>query len=135
MRFKIEKTKKSDIDLTPILDMMFIILIFFMVAATFDLNRSIKLSLPKSFAGESSIEKNKIIIEVDREGTISVNGNVIDILELSQEIKSIDNYKEATVYLLGDDYANYKIIIEIIDVLKLLGLTDISLVTEKKEGL
>ncbi|HOJ64942.1 MAG TPA: biopolymer transporter ExbD [Spirochaetota bacterium] len=135
MRFRIEKNKKSDIDLTPILDMMFIILIFFMVAATFDLNRSIKVSLPKSFAGESSIEKNKIIIEVDREGKISVNGNIVDILELSNEIKSFDNYKESTVYLLGDDEANYRDIIEIIDILKLLEITDISLVTEKREGL
>ncbi len=132
MKFKITKTNKQTVDLTPILDMMFIILIFFMVSATFDLNRSIKMKLPKSFAGESAISKEKILIEVDSNGNISLNGEIAEIHDLSNKIKEIENFSTSTVYLLGDNDTGYKNIISILDILKVMGISDISLVTEEK---
>lgn len=132
MKFKITKTNKQSLDLTPILDMMFIILIFFMVSATFDLNRSIKMKLPKSFAGESAISKEKILIEVDSNGNISLNGEISEIHDLSNKIKEIENFSTSTVYLLGDNNTGYKNIISILDILKVMGISDISLVTEEK---
>ncbi|HOE99765.1 MAG TPA: biopolymer transporter ExbD [Spirochaetota bacterium] len=132
MKFKTAKTNKQGVDLTPILDMMFIILIFFMVSATFELNRSIKMKLPKSFAGESAISKEKILIEVDSAGNISLNGETTEIHNLSNKIKEIDNFSTSTIYLLGDNDTGYKNIIAILDILKVMGISDISLVTEEK---
>jgi len=132
MKFKTTKTNKQAVDLTPILDMMFIILIFFMVSATFDLNRSIKMKLPKSFAGESAISKEKVLIEVDSTGNISLNGETTEIHDLSNKIKEIENFSTSTVYLLGDADTGYKNIITILDILKVMGISDISLVTEEK---
>lgn len=132
MKFKIAKTNKQSVDLTPILDMMFIILIFFMVSATFDLNRSIKMKLPKSFAGESAISKEKVLIEVDSSGNITLNGETTEIQDLSNKIKEIENFSTSTVYLLGDADTDYKNIITILDILKVMGISDISLVTEEK---
>lgn len=122
------------IDLTPLMDVMFIILIFFMVAATFELNRTIKLSLPKSLSGESKISKDKLIIEVGADGEISLNGEIIRLSQLSEQIQQTDNYGECTVYILGDENADYRYIVEVIDVLKVLSVSDISLVTDDKEG-
>ena len=135
MKFITAKKDKSSIDLTPLLDMIFIILIFFMVAATFDLNRSIKLNLPKSFSGESNISKDKILIEVDSDGNISLNGEITEMNDIASKIGEFDNFSESTVYLLGDKESNYKYIIEILDILKIIGISDISLVTDEKEEL
>ena len=120
MQFKFLKNKNNDLDLTPLTDMVFLVLLFFMVGATFDLNRSLKLELPKSFVGESDISKTKIVIEIDEEGNTFLNGSKIFLTNLSEEIKRIENYKS---------------IIGVIDVLKILDITSISLVTEPKEEL
>lgn len=135
MKFKIPSKNKGDLDFTPLLDIIFLVLIFFMVAASFDLNRSLKLKLPKSFSAESDIRKNNIVIEVNQDGLISINGEEVNIRELASKIKQIKDYTNSSVYLLGDLNANYKYVIEVIDVLKILDLSNISLVTEQKENL
>ena len=135
MKFRYRSARQQQgIDLTPLMDVMFIILIFFMVAATFELNRTIKLSLPKSLSGESKISKDKILIEVGPDGELSLNGDLIHLNQLSETIQQIENYAESTVYILGDENADYRYIVEVIDVLKVLSITDISLVTDDKEG-
>ena len=135
MKFQYKSARQQQgIDLTPLMDVMFIILIFFMVAATFELNRTIRLSLPKSLSGESKISKDKILIEVGPDGEISMNGEVMHINQLSESIQQVENYADATVYVLGDENADYRYIVEVIDVLKVLSINDISLVTDDKEG-
>ena len=135
MKFRYRSARQQQgIDLTPLMDVMFIILIFFMVAATFELNRTIKLSLPKSLSGESKISKDKILIEVGPDGEVSFNGELIHLNQLSERIQQTENYAESTVYILGDENADYRYIVEVIDVLKVLSITDISLVTDDKEG-
>ena len=135
MKFRYRTARQQQgIDLTPLMDVRFIILIFFMVAATFELNRTIKLSLPKSLSGESKISKDKILIEVGPDGELSLNGDLIHLNQLSETIQQIENYAESTVYVLGDENADYRYIVEVIDVLKVLSITDISLVTDDKEG-
>lgn len=135
MKFSYSKNNKSGLDLTPLLDMIFIVLIFFMVAATFDLNRTIQLKLPKAFSGESGLSKDKILIEINNEGIISVNGDITEIQDISSVIREIDNFINCTVYLLADKDSYYKYVIEILDILKILGISNVSLVTDEKEEL
>ncbi len=134
MRFAYKRAREHQgLDLTPLMDVMFIILIFFMVAATFELNRTIKLSLPKSLTGDSKISKDKILIEVGQGGEICLNGEIISINDLSGGLQQIENYANCTVYVLGDENASYKYVVEVIDLLKVLSISDISLVTDDKE--
>ena len=94
MKFQYKSARQQQgIDLTPLMDVMFIILIFFMVAATFELNRTIRLSLPKSLSGESKISKDKILIEVGPDGEISLNGEVMHLSQLSEQIQQIEHHK------------------------------------------
>lgn len=136
MRFKIpEKDRKSSLDITPLLDIIFLVLIFFMVSVTFGLDRSIKLTLPKSFVSESSIASQKIVIEVGGDSRVALNGEEILLNDLSARIKGIDNFSSRSVYIFADNQTPYKTIIGIMDILKLLGLDSISLVTDAKEDL
>ncbi|HOV14859.1 MAG TPA: biopolymer transporter ExbD [Spirochaetota bacterium] len=135
MKFKILKKKTNDLDLTSLTDIIFLVLLFFMVGASFDINRSLKLDLPKSFAGEGNISKNKIIIEIDKRNSIYFQGYPVEISDIHSKIVSVSDYKKMDVYILGDEDANYKTIIKVLDILKILGITNISLVTEPKEEL
>ncbi|HPO49338.1 MAG TPA: biopolymer transporter ExbD [Spirochaetota bacterium] len=135
MRLKILKKKSSELDLTPLTDVIFLVLLFFMVGASFDINRSLKLELPKSFAGEGNISKNKIVIEIDSSDNIFFQGKNTDVNDISSEIVKIENYIDMEVFILGDENSSYKAIIKVLDILKILGVTNISLVTEPKEEL
>lgn len=136
MRFKIpEKDRRSSLDITPLLDIIFLVLIFFMVSVTFGLDRSIKLTLPKSFVSESSIAGQKIVIEVGSDSRVALNGEEILLNDLSAGIKNLNNYQTLSVYIFADNETPYKTIIGIMDILKLLGLDSISLVTDAKEDL
>jgi len=135
MKFKLAKKKSSELDLTSLTDIIFLVLLFFMVGASFDLNRSLKLELPKSFAGEGNISKDKIIIEIDRSNTIFFQGEETQIDDIHSQIVKIEDYIKKDVYILGDEESNYRSIVKIIDILKILGITSVSLVTEPKEEL
>lgn len=135
MKFKILKKRTTELDLTSLTDIIFLVLLFFMVGASFDINRSLKIDLPKSFAGEGSISKTKIVIEIDKNNNIFFQGNNIDVNSISSEITKLPEYKNMDVYLLGDEDADYKNIVKVLDVLKILDITNISLVTEPKEEL
>jgi biopolymer transport protein ExbD len=135
MKFKGSSVRKSGLDITPLLDIIFLVLIFFMVAATFDLNRSLKLVLPKAFSSESDISKDRIIIEVDEDGTVAVNGEETMIAELAGVIKQYEDYTTYTVYVFGDMETSYRNIVAVIDVLKIMEINAISLVTDVKDQL
>ena len=135
MKFKFFKKKNIELDLTSLTDIIFLVLLFFMVGASFDINRSLKLDLPKSFAGEGNISKTKIVIEIDKDNNVFFQGDNIDINGISLELTKIENYRDMDIFILGDENSNYKTIIKVLDILKILGITNISLVTEPKEEL
>ena len=135
MKVKLPAKKKEGLDLTPMTDMVFIILIFFIVGASFELNRSIRIELPEAMTGESSLERTKIMIEVSADGRIYMDYRPVDRQNLTGEIRRIEGFRELSVYLIGDSGVSYGLMIEILDLLKLMGLSDILLVTRAKEGL
>lgn len=135
MRYKFFQKPKDSIDMTPLMDIIFLVLIFFMVGATFEMNRSLKITLPSALTSEGKLTEKKIFIEADPNGTIAVNGNPIDLLSLSETILNLHPNEETEIYILGDENVPYKTVIQIMDVIKILGLDKISLVTSLKKEL
>lgn len=134
MRYKRKKHINSNIDMTSLLDIIFLVLIFFIIAASFDINRSLTLDIPESFISQSDISQDKIVIEIDSNSNIVVNGEASSLETLASSIRTIDNYQNSSIYLFGDKKTNYEKIISILDILKMLGLNQISLVTDSKES-
>lgn len=135
MKYKGFHKHKESIDMTPLLDIIFLVLIFFMVGATFELNRALKMSLPDTLTSDGNISENKIIIEIDKNSKIAVNGVIVEEKEFSDKILSLTPNEDTETYILGDEYVPYKTVIKAIDILKLLGINKISLVTDLQEGL
>lgn len=134
MKYRFLNKKSDSIDITPLLDIVFLVLIFFMIGASFDLNRALQMSVPETFTSEGSIQENKILIEIDQRGSIAVNGETAGIYDLSKKISSLRTREDVMVYIMADKNVAYNNVIEVMDILKVLGIQNISLVTGAKKS-
>ncbi len=118
-------------DLTPLIDVVFILLIFFIVTSTFRKNEhKLVISLPTSEYGKQIKAKEEITIALS-ESEIAFNGKILTLDELDIELASVIN-KKNPVFSRIDQDVKYEKIIMLFDLLKKYGLENIVLTTEKK---
>ncbi|MGL4308051.1 MAG: ExbD/TolR family protein [Cetobacterium sp.] len=126
---KKRKKKKSMLapDLTPLIDVVFLLLIFFMVVSNFDKYSSFNLKLPKAALEEKQKEKelpSQLIIDKDGNYFIKNNKNEIPVTldNLSEKLSGV---KEISI--TADKNLNYEVIVQAIGKLKNLGIEKIGL--------
>lgn len=118
------------LDLTPLIDVVFILIIFFIVTSSFKKeNFALNLTLPQGANSAKMIEKNRITIELN-ENDIAYNGEKIDFIKLQEKLESIAN-KEDSITVKIDKSVPYQKVVELLDILQFNNLSNLSLVTEK----
>lgn len=119
-------------DMTPLIDVVFILLIFFIVTSVFKKEElALLLNLPKSQAQELQVEKEQITIEISPE-EIALRGKVITPDALEEELKQIKDKKRAIIVRIDSDVVYSKIVV-ILNLLQKYGLNSLALVTKKEE--
>ncbi|WP_419770278.1 MAG: ExbD/TolR family protein [Candidatus Marinarcus sp.] len=128
--------KKREIiipDITPLIDVVFILLIFFIVSSVFKKNEfALVLNLPTSSAKEIELKQKEIIIEINSK-KIAFMGKEITLNELEKQLFEI-NEKDKMIIFKIDKEVQYKHIVDVLDILQKNQLFNISLVTEKKNN-
>ncbi|RXJ79392.1 biopolymer transporter ExbD [Arcobacter sp. F2176] len=126
--------KKREIltpDITPLIDVVFILLIFFIVSSVFKKDElALVLNLPTSSAKEIELKQKEIIIELDR-GKLAIYGKEVSISNLEEEISKIKD-KQRNIIFRIDKEVKYERVIKILDLLQKHELFNISLLTDKK---
>ena len=119
-------------DLTPLIDVVFLLLIFFMVSTVFKKEElALLLNLPSSASQETKESKSENLnIELSKT-EIALNGKKYDIDGLEDNLKSISK-KETPVFLRVDELVEYKRVVLILDLLKKYKLSNLSLITKKE---
>lgn len=115
------------IDLTPIIDMVFLLLIFFLVATTFhQTEREMQIALPAaSSAGPISTTLRELIINVDQDGSIIISGKTIDPEDLQIIISdAVALNPEQKITVRGDQNTAYSNIIRVLDICKGSGVQE-----------
>ena len=115
------------IELTPIIDMVFLLLIFFLVATTFhQTEREMQIALPEArAAGPISATLREIIINVDVEGRIIVSGRTMEVESLGQLIReAVEANPEQKVTVRGDRHTIYANIVRVLDICKASGVQE-----------
>ena len=121
----------SSLDITPMVDVVFLLLIFFMVSTVFRKDEmALLLELPKASSGESSKSAKKILLVELSENEIAYNGTKILMNEFQEKIKGIAD-KNKPVELRVDKSVRYEKLVEILDILKKYSLTNLSLITNR----
>ncbi|MFT5169945.1 MAG: biopolymer transport protein ExbD [Lysobacterales bacterium] len=123
------KTKLS-IDLAPLIDVVFQLLVFFMLTSTFA-KPAMELNLPKAVMAEK-VQDTRIVIEVNRDGQISVNQELTSKEELVTSLRKLFKQENiTTVDIEGDQNIVYGSFMEVMNLSKQAGATQINLVHEK----
>ena len=124
----------ADINMTPFIDGMLVLLIIFMVAAPL-LSSGVPIDLPSTKAGELNIEKKPIAVQVDEHGDVYLMDQKIDISTLVEQVKA--QAKEGVderIYLRASKQVPYGRVAEVMSDLTAAGFKKVALVTmqEKK---
>ncbi len=122
-----EAERGVTLEMTPLIDMVFLLLIFFLVATTFhQTEREMQVALPQaSFSGPISTALREIIINVDEEGVIIVSGRRIDVSELRSLIeRAVAGNPEQKVTVRGDRATAYANVVRVLDICKGAGIQE-----------
>ena len=134
MKFPHLNKKSARFDLTPLIDVVFLLLIFFMLTTTFvNLENRVKVNLPSGdFAAAESSEN--LIVTITENNTIYLNGKLIDPLKLTESVAAkIQEDPERTVILEADKNVLHGKVIRVMDLLKKGGAERIAIATQPVE--
>jgi len=122
----------SGINITPLMDLTFLLLIVFMITAPM-LEYAVNVSPPKMSADDIEHENN-ILISLDREGRIVFRKERISSGQLRTELLALRLTRpDATVLIRADENRPYREVIELMKTVRDAGLTNVSLVTQAEE--
>ncbi|MEW5817016.1 MAG: biopolymer transporter ExbD [Spirochaetota bacterium] len=129
MRFRRRLSPRAIIDLVPMIDVVFQLVIFFMVSSTFILTPGIGLLLPKSTTAEPVV-MGKLVVTVASRSLIFLNREQYDLVGLDKALSEMGEEKAQaikTVVLEGDKDIPYSLMVEVLDVLRKNGFRGVNL--------
>jgi len=119
----------EQIDIAPLIDVIFQLLIFFMLSSSFTFQTGIKVSLPKAVTSDAIKEEN-LIITITRENVIYLNGKVSTMEELRHQLsKAADNGR--ALLIKADRRASVGRIVDVWDLCRNLGIEKINIATNQ----
>ncbi len=140
MKFrKDSELKQVEVNLTPLIDVVFLLLIFFMVSTTFDKQAQIEIKLPEAESSEV-VDKDPefVSIGVNAEGKYYVNNE--ELLKSDADtlkrmlIKTVKNKTDLPVVISADGKAPHQSVVTVLDVASQLGMTKMTFATRQSEG-
>lgn len=123
----------SEINVTPFVDVMLVLLIVFMVAAPL-LTVGVPIELPKTEAKPLQGDKEPLTITVDTQGKVFLQETEIEVDKLVPKLLAItENGYEERIYVRGDRQVNYGTVMKVMGTVSAAGFRRIALVTELEE--
>ncbi len=136
-----EKKSKSmgaivDINVTPMVDVMLVLLIIFMVITPM-LSKGVSVDLVRTrnhIAMDEADQEDAILIAVTREGSVFLGRSKIEANKLKAEVEDILTTRiDKTVYVKSDARSRYERVVEVVNILRSAGCDQVGLLTEKLE--
>lgn len=125
-----KRRESLGLDLTPVIDVVFILLIFFIVTSVFKKEElALMLDLPSSNAKEMEIKKEQVFIELSQ-NKLAIKGIEVSFESLEDNLKAIKN-KENPVIVRIDKKVQYERVVKVLDLLQKYNLTNLALVTNE----
>lgn len=137
MNFKRQVKAEEGINLTPLIDVVFLLLIFFMVSTTFTKESHLEIDLPEASGDPLATQTQQIDVVVDAEGRYTVNGRLLinsQLSTLKRAIKDVSEDDTSVPFIItGDANSSYQSIISVMDMASQLGFVNISMTTKAPE--
>ena len=129
---------EANVELTPLIDVVFLLLIFFMVSTTFVRETQLKIELPEANGEVQQVDPGTIEIVIDRRGDYSVSGRLLvssdkkTLVRALQEVKDPE-HTSTRVVITADALASHQAVVQAMDAAGTVGLTQISITTQQPE--
>ena len=119
-------------EMTPLIDVVFLLIIFFMVTSVSRRDElSLLLALPKASSGESNQAQEKKLLKLELSAQeLAIGGEKIEFEQLPERLNSISD-KDQAVEMRIDKDVRYERVVQVLDALKAAQLQNINLITEK----
>jgi biopolymer transport protein ExbD len=137
MNFRSKKSKGrlSAIDITPLIDVMFNLLIFMFITTTFVQNPTLRIDLPKAETAPEQILADNVVIGLAADGQIFHQGHAVSRQALADRLAEVFARKQdATVIIQADSATPHGGVVEIMDLARQIGFTELAIATEKTPG-
>jgi biopolymer transport protein ExbD len=123
--------KKPEISLAPLIDIIFLMLIFFMVTTVFPENKGMVIQKPNA-KNISSLKSESKIIKLNQEGKISYKNTIISYIDLKRLIQhEFENNPALSIIIQADKASTTESLIKVIDISKSIGVKNIGVATEE----
>jgi len=122
---------EAEVDLTPMLDVVFIMLIFFIVTASFVKEVGLDLSRPEGGSTKTVTDNENIFIQISNDGVIFVDRRITDIRAVRANIERLHAERPNGAVIIAPSEASFNgLLVEIMDQARLAGVDNISLAAE-----
>jgi TolR protein len=126
---------KSDINVTPLVDVMLVLLIIMMLVAPM-LQQGVSVKLPTA---QNTVDKPEVqgqtVIAIGRDKQFYLNAKAVQEGELATKVnEALENQREKIVLIKADEEVEYGAVMAAMDQLRQAGIEDIGLITERKKG-
>jgi biopolymer transport protein ExbD len=138
MNLRRSREEEPGVDLTPMIDVVFILLIFFMVSTTFQKESQIKIELPEASGEPAEERKDLLEIIIDADGHYFIDQQQVVNTELDTLKRAIQKYlgkqRDLPVVIRADRMTPYEAVVRAMDATAQLGLVKMSLATSQPES-
>jgi biopolymer transport protein ExbD len=126
----------NEINITPFVDVVLVLLVIFMVTAPVMMKESLKVNLPKTLTSDVTAKTDSIGVAITKEGQVLFNGKLLSTENLQNELRTISQKAPETNFLISaDTETRHGDVVRMIDMLKKNNLNRFALQVEKiKEG-
>jgi len=134
MKFRERKEESQGIDISPLIDMVFILLIFFMVSTTFQKDMKVDIERPGASSAQAASTK-AVRVFIDRGGDVFIDGNPVRTWVIQSYLR--DAFKSGaskSVLVVTDRRIPSELLIEVVDQCRLAGASDVGVATDQVAG-
>jgi len=133
MNLKPKRSEDVDLNLTPLIDVVFLLLIFFMVSTTFDKQSKLNIQLPEAKASATQQKADSVVLGIDAKGRYFINdrrlvNTQLKTLKLAL-LKTVGDNKKISLILRADAQTPHQYVVRAMDAAAQLGLTRLSIAT------
>jgi len=120
------------VDLTPLIDVTFQLLIFFLLTASFRNESAFKVQLPKAKTQEPAAEQNAVIVKINEAGEFEVDRAVVDPDELEQRLcrSQEENPDGTTINIKADKSTRHERVVKVMDIARTCGIKKMGILSK-----
>lgn len=130
LEHRFEQQHNQGIDLSPLLDVVFILLIFFIVTTVFVRESGVDVDKPQAVS-TAQLERNVVLIAITQSGEVMYDSNNIGVAGVRSTVAQLIKHQPKAVVIQADKHVTTELLVKVLDQAKLAGAKQVSIATEQ----